>query len=148
MSGFSGDDPAGTSGIPPLVASWKAGQTFYGYDEFGKACRFPRPPPMQRVVVTTLAIDGVGVNAGIKAGQAKWVFPNPYAAGIKPVITISVEQPAGSAPDVKAIEVTNTYVIIEVTKSLVNLGILNINGVASATVHLTANIPTPTVTMP
>lgn len=146
MSGFSGSDgsPAATQ---PLQIGYKDGDTTIGFRD-GLNARFPRLPPTQRAVVTTLAAAGTGANAGLSAGQAKWIFPNPYAAGVKPVITIAVEQPAGSAPDVKAIEVTNTYVIIEVTKSLINLGILNINGVASATVHLTANTPTPTVSMP
>jgi len=146
MSGYSGVDPA-ADGNAPLVAGWKPGDSVPGFRD-GMAVRFPRLPPMQRAHVVTLMADGVGANAGVKAGQAKWVFPNPYDVGVKPVVTTSVEGATGTAPDVKVVTCTNEYVIVEITRPAVLLGALQINMVSSAIVHITANIPTPTVVMP
>jgi hypothetical protein len=146
MSGFSGSDTS-PDATQPLQKGYRDGDSVVGFRDNLNA-RFPRLPPTQRAVVTTLTAAGTGANAGVKVGQAKWVFPNPYAAGVKPVITIAVESATGTAPDFKIVEATNTYVIIEVTQTVLNLTVLNINGYGAATVHLTANIPTPTVVMP
>lgn len=146
MSGFSGDDPSGP-GVPPLILDWKAGQTFYGYDEMGKACRFPRPPPMQRAVVTTLSAAGTGAQAGVLVGQIKWFFPNKFPAGVVPVVLTNITALNGARLAVRAIDKTNEYAVLEVTRPIILLTALSDERVGGVQIDVSANTPTATVTM-
>jgi hypothetical protein len=78
-------------------------------------------------------------------GACTWVFPITYPVGLKPVISVTVEDATGATWHPQITSLDNASISIQLVKtttvSVLGVNVLSVTTNPQAYVHVTANIP-------